>query len=107
MSLVPILSKLILKNKAEVPRISKILATLDPMIFPVIASVAGTTFVAANRVITISGADVPKATIVKPINTGDNLYFLAIISAVTIIFSALYKRRVSPINNIQKSIIIK
>ena len=33
----------------------------------------GTIFVAANRVITISGADVPKATIVKPINTGDNL----------------------------------
>ena len=79
--MVPILSKLMLKNKAEVPRISKILATLDPIILPVIASVAGIAFVAANRVITISGADVPKATIVKPINTGDNLNFLAIVPA--------------------------
>ena len=62
-----------MKKNAEVPRISKIFAILDPIIFPVMASVAGTIFVAANRVITSSGADVPNATIVKPINTGDKL----------------------------------
>ena len=81
-----------LKKNAEVPKISKIFAILDPIIFPVMASVAGTIFVAANRVITSSGADVPNATIVKPINTGDKLNFLAIASADSIILSALYKR---------------
>ena len=97
----------ILKKNAEVPKISKIFAILDPIIFPVMASVAGTIFVAANSVITSSGADVPNATIVKPINTGDKLNFLAIASADSIILSALYKRRDKPINSMQKSINIK
>ena len=101
------LSRLILKKNADVPKISKIFAILDPIIFPVMASVAGTIFVAANRVITSSGADVPNATIVKPINTGDKLNFLAIASADSIILSALYKRRDNPINSMQKFINIK
>jgi hypothetical protein len=56
---------------------------------PIIASVAGISLKAANKVITNSGADVPNATIVSPIRIGDNWNFFAIKSEEFIIMSAL------------------
>ena len=44
----------------------------EPIMFPIIASVAGISLKAANKVITSSGADVPNATIVSPIRIGDS-----------------------------------
>ena len=38
------------------PKISKILAMFEPIMFPIIASVAGISLKAANKVITSSGA---------------------------------------------------
>ena len=44
----------------------------EPIMLPIIASVAGISLEAANKVITSSGADVPNATIVRPIRIGDS-----------------------------------
>ncbi len=57
-------------------------AILLPIIFPIIASEAGgVSNRAADRETISSGAEVPNATIVKPINTCEKLNLRAIASA--------------------------
>ena len=78
-----------LKKIEASTKISKIFAMFEPIMLPIIASVAGISLKAANKVITNSGADVPNATIVSPIRIGDNWNFFAIKSEEFIIMSAL------------------
>ena len=47
------------------------IAIFDPITFPIIASVFGGLLNEANNVITSSGAEVPKATRVRPISIGE------------------------------------
>jgi hypothetical protein len=70
-SLIDIFPKSNLKKSPENPRINKILAIFDPITFPIIASVFGGLLNEANNVITSSGAEVPKATRVRPISIGE------------------------------------
>ena len=62
------------------PKMSAILAMLEPTTLPIaISAVApGATVSDATKLTASSGNDVPKATSVKPITSGDTLNFLAI-----------------------------
>ena len=62
--------------------------TFDPITFPIMASVTGISFNDATMVMINSGADVPKATIVRPIKIGERENSFAIVSANMIIRSA-------------------
>ena len=83
-----IFPKSILKNNADTPKINIRLATFDPITFPIMASVTGISFNDATMVMTNSGADVPKATIVRPIKIGERENSFAIMSANKIMRSA-------------------
>ena len=78
----------------------------DPITLPTIASVAGRFFIDAKMVITNSGAEVPKATMVNPIRIGERLNSLAIVSENVIILSAEYSNKRRPRMIVDKEIII-
>ena len=101
-----ILPKSILKKRAETPKIKIKLAIFDPITLPTIASVAGMLFIDATMVITNSGAEVPKATMVNPMRIGERLNSLAIVSENVIILSAEYSNKRRPIIIVVKEIII-
>ena len=83
------MKKEILKKNDETPRTNRILAIFDPITFPTIASLAGIVFDAAIIVTTNSGAEVPKAIIVRPIRIGGSENFFAIKSALFSMFREL------------------
>ena len=63
-------------------------------------------FIDATMVITNSGAEVPKATMVNPMRIGERLNSLAIVSEKDIILSAEYSNKRRPIIIVVKEIII-
>ena len=76
------LLKLTLYNIPVTPSTNSKFAILLPIILPIIASDAGgVSNNAADKETISSGAEVPNATTVKPINTCEKLNFLAIASA--------------------------
>ena len=81
--------------KAVTPSTRAILAMLDPSALPMARSPAPD--VDAMSDTSISGADVPKDTIVKPISIGDMPKFLAVAAAPNTNRSALHTRRISPV----------
>ncbi len=66
--------------RAVSPRINVILTIFDPMTLPMAISAVcpGSTVSEAAKLTASSGNDVPKATNVKPITSGETLNFLAI-----------------------------
>ena len=92
------LSKPDLNTKGEIsavqPKINPILAILEPNAFPT----ANPEFPCEEAIAetSISGADVPSPTIVKPINKGDTPSFLAIDAVPTTNLSAATTNTINP-----------
>ena len=79
---------------AAMPRINKVLEILEPIMLPKAMPVLP--FTLAKALITNSGAEVPKATIVKPIKKLETPYLLAIDEEPSIIMSAPLIRNMKP-----------
>ncbi len=84
---------------AEIPRIRSVFEIFDPIILP--NAIPELPFMLASILTTNSGAEVPKATIVRPITKEEMPYFRAIEDDPSIITSApLIKNTKPKINNI-------
>ena len=79
---------------AVIPRTSAMFAILEPRALPIAKSPAPE--VDAIKETKISGADVPKDTMVKPISMGDIPKFFAVAAAPKTNLSALHTNRISP-----------
>lgn len=84
---------------AETPRIKRVLEIFDPIILP--RAIPVDSFQAAIELTISSGADVPKATIVKPMTKFDRPNFLAIEDDPSTKISAPLTKKTNPkMNNI-------
>ena len=86
---------------AAMPKINKVLEILDPIIFP--KDMSEFPFMLAKTETINSGAEVPKATIVKPITKLEMPNFLAIDEEPSINISAPFIKKIKP--NIKKTIV--
>ena len=92
------------ETSAVAPKTKAILAILEPMALPIASP--GASSRAAIVETSISGAEVPKATIVRPINRGDMPRWLAVAEAPSTKRSALQISRIKPIKTAAMAISI-
>ena len=93
--------------RTQIAKTRAMLATLLPMTFPRAISGSGTSLRAAERLTMSSGADVPKATIVRPITRGLILKSAAILEAPSTSQSAENQSKITPARSIRISISIR
>ena len=87
-----------------VPNTKERLATLEPMTLPIIIDPLSSS--AAKKVVSISGAEVPKAITVEPIRKGDIPKLVAAETEYFSSFSALIQIKVIPKSIGKKAVII-